>query len=72
MRTRQLLISDSGYVYERLCRPGQGPRRLGKKRMLGHISTLLNERGSRAVTIRGWWKSYLKRIGSSRNTSQQL
>lgn len=69
MRTRQLLISDSGYVYERLYRSGQGHRRLGKKRMLGHISALLNEQSSRAAMMRRWWQSYLNRIGSSRYSS---
>jgi hypothetical protein len=46
-------ISDNGYIYE------VGAKR---KRLLGHISSLLREQNPLGEKIRKWWQAYLKTV----------
>ena len=69
MSETDIEISEAGYVYARIRpRSRRQSRVVAGKRLLGHISELLNEQSPRAKLIRRWWQRHLGRIGLGSHT----
>jgi len=66
----RFLISDSGYLYERVQRGSRRNSQPGNKvaRLRGHISDLLKEQSPLGDAVRRWWKAYLDSVGSGRES----
>jgi hypothetical protein len=62
---REFIISDSGYLYEYGQRSTSRNRRSvdNEPKLLGHISSLLNQETCLGKEVRCWWKAYLESIG---------